>query len=198
MPGPAALNTGDVTLLLSHSQQLLNSQNQAYANLLCWRPSNLFPPRFHSTGERRRVRKKYFFSFTHSRFVLVRPHSTHRPCVFLPYTQPLSGSLKLPPLLHSFLPRSLSLWSILQSLPHSLSLSLNLCVSLKFKFKFKQLHWHDKRESWPDSFCVPAPPQSGVPWPSNLWSGSEHGLYDVEEGQMRGQTHYGHVSVEFV
>lgn len=31
-------------LLLSHSQQLLNSQTQAYANLLCWRPSNLFPP----------------------------------------------------------------------------------------------------------------------------------------------------------
>lgn len=41
-PSPAALNTGDVRLLLSHSQQLLNSQTQAYANLLCWRPSNLF------------------------------------------------------------------------------------------------------------------------------------------------------------
>lgn len=65
----------------------------------------------------------------------------------------------------------------------SLSPSLNLGVSLKFKFKFKQLHWHDKRESRLGSFSVPDPPQSYAPWPSNLCTGLEYGLCDVEEAQ---------------
>lgn len=58
--GPAALNTGDVTLLLSHSQQLLNSQNQAYANLLCWRPPNLFN-RLRSRERKKRIERGCFF-----------------------------------------------------------------------------------------------------------------------------------------
>ena len=69
------------------------------------------------------------------------------------------------------------------SLSLSLSLPLNLSVSLRFKFKFKQLHWHDKRESRPGSFSVLAPSQSSAPWPSNLCSGLEYGLCDVEEGR---------------
>lgn len=59
------------------------------------------------------------------------------------------------------------------------SLLLNLSVSLKFKFKFKQLHWHDKRASCLGSFSVPAPSQSYVLWPSNLWSALESGLYGM-------------------
>lgn len=182
-----------MTLLLSHSQQLLDSQSQAYANLLCWRPSNLFPPLSLSTG-REGVRKKHYqnvergFFLTHPRFVLVRPHSMHRFSVFLTYTLALHPpSQILPPC--SFLSTCLSL-TLYPSLAHfglsfhpSLTLSLNLGVSLKFKFKFKQLHWHDKRKSRLGSFSVLAPSQSYAPWPSNLWSGLEYEFCDVEEGQ---------------
>lgn len=120
---------------------------------------------------------KGFFFLTHPCFVLVRPHSMHQFSVTPSPASFLSASLSLtlyPSLAHFCFGLSFSLTP---------SLSRNLCVGLKFKFKFKQLHWHDKRESGPGSFSVPAPPQSDAPWPSNLWSGLEYGLYDVEEGQ---------------
>lgn len=106
--------------------------------------------------------------------------------MFLTYSQALSLSLKFP-LLHfyirvfpsRFTPPSLTCFG----LSFRLSLSFNLGVSLKFKFKFKQLHWHDKRESRLGSFSVPAPSQSYAPWPSNLGTGLEYGLCDVEEGK---------------
>lgn len=72
---------------------------------------------------------------------------------------------------------------LLRSIPGP-SLSSNLYVSLKFKFKLKQLHWHDKRGSRLGSFSKSAPSHSYAPCPSNLWSGLEYGLCDVEEGQL--------------
>lgn len=77
--------------------------------------------------------KGLFFSRS-PRFVLVRPHSVHRFSSFLRYTQPLSRSLKLTLLLHSFLRvfpsrftptphRSPFLWSILPTLFRSTSVS---------------------------------------------------------------------------
>lgn len=111
----------------------------------------------------------------------------HQLCLSHIHTTPLHLSQMASP------SSSLSL-TLYPSLTHScfglsFRLSLNLGVSLKFKFKFKQLHWHDKRESGLGSFSVPAPSQSSAPWPSNLWSGLEYGLCDVEEGVRSVDSH---------
>ncbi len=164
-----------MTLRLSHSQQLLDSQSRAYANLLCWRPSNLFP----FNRQRGRVRKKHyqnverdFFFLTHPRFVLGRPHSMPRFSAFLTYTQLLFASLKVP-LLYSFLrvfaslPRSLLLWSILLSLSCSPSVSTSNSNSNSHCF----IGMTRESLAWAHSPCLalhkaarPGPVTSGLAW----------------------------------
>lgn len=129
--GPAALNTGDVTLLLSHSQQLLDSQSQAYANLLCWRPSNLFPLLSLSTGSEgewgknttKTLKEAFFFSLT--RFVLLRPHYE----LILTCTFRLLLYFSLHVFSKQFTPPSLSLALVYPSVPLSLSFSTSVSAS---------------------------------------------------------------------
>lgn len=173
-----------MTLLLSHSQQLLNSQNQAYANLLCWRPPNLFN-RLRSREEEKRipnVERGCFFSLIPFCFRETTLYATI-PC--LPHIKTtishfLSSSLCFVPSCMSSphtlpLPPGLSLWSVLQCLTQP------LCwPQIQIQI---QLHWHDKRGSSPGFFSKPGLPQSALPWPSNLCFSLECSLYDPEEGQ---------------
>lgn len=133
---PCCTNTGDVTLLLSHSQQLLNSQNQAYANLLCWRPPNLFN-RLRSRERKKRIERGCFFPPIPSCFSETTLYATI-PC--LPHKKTtISHFPSSPPA--PFLPTSIphALWPPRRGslFALSFSVSLNLCAGLKFKFKFR-------------------------------------------------------------
>lgn len=196
-----------MTLLLSHSQQLLNSQNQAYANLLCWRPPNLFNRlRSREKGgkkEYQNVERGCFFS---SHFVLVRPHSMQQSPVLLAYRQQsliFYEVLSAPILPYKYSPYTLpllpflSLWSVLQCLTQPLcwpqiqiqTASLAWQEIVFPKLILNALAFHKE--------TCPGPVTSGFAWSAACMI-LRRGTHLCVWGQNCGQQHYRHVNVMVV
>lgn len=217
-----------MTLLLSHSQQLLDSQSQAYANLLCWRPSNLFffPSSYClSTGQKESERKKKILQNVERGFP-PPPHSS--PFCFSPTTFPASIH-HLPPRTHSHSPSLSNSFascfiplhkSVLRFYPlapplarglcpsplFSLSLSLSTSVSASNSNSNSNSFIGMTRESLARAHSPWLPlhkaPRPGPVTSALSWSTGcvmlRRGNHPCVLGQICGQTHYGHVSVIFV